>query len=271
MNAINPSSDKNFDDLAFKFQKKIYGHLKGRIRLAVLKNDLAQFYPIALQPSTLKNGHHAPLRILDAGSGYGPFSLNLARMGHHVTLCDISLKMLEIARQEIESCELESLTNVIHSSIQKLPENENGPYDMVLCHAVLEWIHDPKDLIYHLVDHLKPNGILSLTFYNLNGMIYKNLLRANYKKIIKHDFNGWAGSLTPTYPLEPDQVLTWIAEHPLKVLCHSGMRVFHDYILNLEDKERDPDIVVQLELEYSRKKPYRDLGRYQHILLKKLD
>lgn len=94
--SINTSNGHNFDDLAPKFQRKIYGGIKGRVRLAVLK-DLAQFLPRAFDKTNIR-----PLRILDAGGGYGPFSLYLAQIGHHVTLCDISTKMLEKARQLIE-------------------------------------------------------------------------------------------------------------------------------------------------------------------------
>jgi len=130
----------------------------------------------------------------------------------------------------------------------------------------MEWVDDPEDLLRHLMMCLKPKGVLSLTFYNIVGMIYKNLLRANYNKIIQKQYSGWPGSLTPTHPLSPEHVMDWLDELPLSILCHSGIRVFHDYILDPEDRERDPNTIVDLELEFSRKMPYRDMGRYQHIL-----
>ena len=87
------TGDKNFDDLAPRFQRKIYGGLKGQIRLAVLEKDLGEFFPRALLPAQDK-----PLNILDAGGGSGPFSVSLATFGHHITLCDLSGNMLEQAR-----------------------------------------------------------------------------------------------------------------------------------------------------------------------------
>ena len=38
----NPAmkADRNFDDLAPRFQRKVYGGIKGQIRLAVLEKDL---------------------------------------------------------------------------------------------------------------------------------------------------------------------------------------------------------------------------------------
>ena len=47
------------------------------------------------------------------------------------------------------------------------------------------------------------------------------------------------------------------------------MRVFHDYILDIKDQKKDPHIVVDLELKFSRKSPFREMGRYQHILGRK--
>ena len=258
------NSDRNFDDLALKFRRKVYGGLKGRIRLAVLEKDLTEFYPDALKPPE-KN----PIKIMDAGGGYGPFSLRLAKLGHEVTLCDLSEKMLEFAPQDVEKKDIEDRVTIVQSPIQELPCRHQGPYDMVLCHAVLEWVHDPEDLIKYLIKYLKPGGILSLTFYNLVGMIYKNLLRTNYKRILDKDYKGFPGSLTPTHPRHPREVMTWLSNHPLTIVCHSGMRVFHDYILDMDDKEKEPDTVVDLELKLSRQSPYRNMGRYQHILCKK--
>lgn len=254
------NKDRNFDDLAPKFQKKVYGGLKGQIRLAVLNRDLSDIFPQVLRPPA-----STPLKVLDAGSGHAPFSLDLASLGHQVTLCDISSKMLEKATVDTADKNLESSVKILHTAIQDLPQDADGSYDIVLCHAVLEWVHQPKDVIAHLLRQLKKGGILSLTFYNLNGMIYKNLLRANYQKILKEDYAGWTGSLTPTYPLLPSDVKSWLTDFGVDILCHSGMRVFHDYILDPELREQAPETVIKIELMLSRKTPYRDLGRYQHM------
>jgi S-adenosylmethionine-dependent methyltransferase len=256
---------KNFDDLADKFQHKVYGGLKGDIRLAVLEKDLSQFFPSAV---TKPGKTGSPLHILDAGGGYGPFSLELARLGHHVTLCDISARMLEKAEQRIKNLDLPNPVRIIHAPIQELEHKIQ--YDLILCHAVIDWVDDPNALIGHLKDLMKENALLSLTFYNLHGMIFKNLLRTNYKKIIQKQFNGWPGSLTPTHPQIPAKVIEMLNQLKLKVVCHSGIRVFHDYILTIEDRDRKPDTVLALELEYSRQPPFRDLGRYQHIMACKI-
>jgi S-adenosylmethionine-dependent methyltransferase len=258
------NEDRNFDDLAERFQKNIYGGLKGKIRLAVLQRDCAEYLPI--QP--FRPAEATQWRILDAGGGQGQFSLELAKAGHQLVICDISSEMLKMAEVEIKKEGLESQVTLIHCSIQDLSKHIQQPeFDLVICHAVMEWMQNPIELLPDLNRYLKADGFLSLIFYNLNSLIYKNCLRTNFKKIMNQDYVGSAGSLTPINPLKPEAVLNWVKELPLELLCHSGIRVFHDYIFNEAHREAKPDELVALELELSRQEPFRSLGRYIHLLM----
>jgi len=260
--------DRNFDDLAKRFQKNIYGGLKGDIRLAVLERDFREFFP--LLPFGAKHSKE-PLQILDAGGGQGQFSLQFAKAGHKVIICDISSEMLKLAEQEVIRQGLQEQVTLLHCSVQNLASHlpANKQFDLVLCHAVMEWVANPDDLLGSLVDFIGPHGFLSLTFYNLHSLIYKNLLRTNFKKIQQQDFGGSRGSLTPINPLYPEQVIGWFKKLPLEILATSGIRVFHDYIFNEEHREREPHSVIELELAFSRKLPYQMLGRYIHLLCRK--
>jgi S-adenosylmethionine-dependent methyltransferase len=258
--------DRNFDDLAKRFKKNIYGGLKGDIRLAVLERDCKKHLPI--KPFGIEEKEWL---ILDAGGGQGQFSLQLAKAGHRVIICDISMEMLKLAQEQVDALGITDRVQLIHCAIQELPQHLPASlpkFDLVICHAVMEWMQEPRSLLPCLLQHLKPQGSLSLTFYNRHSLIYKNLLRTNFKKIINKDYGGSRGSLTPINPLDPDQVLGWVKDEGLNVLARSGIRVFHDYIFNEEHREREPETLVALELEFSTQEPYRSLGRYIHLLLK---
>ncbi len=263
------NQDRNFDDLAKRFQKNIYGGLKGEIRLAILERDFREHFAVA------PFGEHPspkPLRILDAGGGQAQFSLSFARAGHSVVICDISAEMLKLAEQEVIAQGLQARVQLIHCAIQDLSQHldeDAHEFDVVLCHAVMEWVANPSDLLATLMFYVKSQGFLSLTFYNLHSLIYKNLLRTNFKKIQQQDFGGSRGSLTPINPLYPEDVFEWLNQLPISRLATSGIRVFHDYIFNEEHRERDPQSVIELELEFSRKQPYQLLGRYIHVLSQK--
>lgn len=259
--------DRNFDDLAARFQRNVYGGLKGRIRLAVLERDFAHHLP--LPPFVPAVEDRQPVRILDAGGGQGPLSLSLARAGHQVVLCDISGEMLKQAQVQARALGVEERVTLVQSPIQALHEHlpeDDRLFDLVLCHAVLEWVVDPKRLLDALMTHLAPGGYLSLTFYNLHAMAYKNLLRGNFSKVQKQDYAGFRGSLTPINPLYPEEVYGWLEKLPLHTLCTSGIRVFHDYILDKSLREQAPESLLELELVLSGREPYRSMGRYIHVL-----
>lgn len=262
--------DRNFDGLAERFKRKIYDGLKGKIRLEVLQRDLLKH--------VLSQKNPKPLRILDAGGGQGQFSLRLASLGHHVTLCDISSDMLALAAEDVAEKQLEDRVELRHESIQSLSKhvlddanNTLLPFDLVLCHAVLEWVIDPEQLLQDLTTLVVPGGYFSLTFYNENSVVFKNLLRGNFSRILEKDYVGFVGSLTPTNPLKPDQVTDWFKVLPFDVVCRSGIRCFHDYIFDAKVQKKSPAELLAIELLLSQQEPYLSLARYIHLLSQRFE
>jgi len=253
--------DIKCDDLAYRFKRKIYAGLKGDIRQDILKRDYEEFLPLYRKQQALK--------IFDAGGGQGQMSCYFASLGHQVVLCDISEKMLTLAAKAISEQSLSDRVTFLHESIGEVSAQNEQTFDLVSCHAVLEWVDDPEGVINQCLKSLKPNGFLSLTYYNINGSIYKNLLRTNFKKLRKDLWQGRRGSLTPTSPLNPTDVNQWVDRLDVKVICESGIRVYYDYIFDLENRSRDPDAIREMELRYSRQNPFKHLGRYVHLLLQK--
>ena len=265
---VSFDSDRNFDDLAPRFARNVYGGLKGALRLAVLRRDFEAQCPQALQ-----SAGERPLRVLDAGGGQGQFGLQLADCGHDLTLCDISSEMLALARAEAAERQLhgvEFLQCSIQSLAAQVRDGQRAPFDLVICHSVLEWVADQPGLLLDLQMLVRCDGVLSLTFYNRHGLVMKNLLRGKRPPILDAAFVPSAGSLTPTRPLDPALVLQWLDAAHWQRLCHSGIRVFHDLLLTEEGRAMPPDTLLALELELSQQDPYRALGRYQHVLAKRL-
>ena len=87
----NAPVDRNFDDLTEKFKRKVYGGLKGEIRLAVIWRDLNQVMALKVMGK--------PIRILDIGGGLGQLSTKLSLMGHQVSYNDISCSMMSVAQE----------------------------------------------------------------------------------------------------------------------------------------------------------------------------
>lgn len=251
--------DRNFDDLAERFRRRIYGGLKGDIRLAVLNRDL--------QPLLDLDGPR--LRVLDAGGGQGQFALDLAAAGHRVTLADISAEMLSQARELAAERGLLDSVEFVHGPLQALQPVDGG-YDLVLCHAVLEWLQQPRVALLHLAQLLGPHGYLSLTFYNRRALEFRLLQRGSFRQLDRNidsgHWGGHPGSLTPDNPLLAEWVLDWLAQAGLEVAAHSGIRCFNDFMTPSIREKLPARAIVEKELAYSRQDPYRQLARYVHLL-----
>ena len=259
------NQDRNFDDISAHFEKKIYGGLKGEIRLAVLRHDIFGWV------KSWQQTHTRPLRVLDVGAGLAQISIELAKDGHDVTINDISANMLEIAKQNAG----EAAQNITWHTCpyQQLDDKLTGKYDLILCHAVLEWLAEPKLIMDFfdrwLVDDSAEKGVLSLCFYNPASFVYRNLVMGNFNLLHNKDFKADNGSLTPNHPVAKDEVLAWINDHHYQILHTSGLRVFHDYSPLKRGGHTNPQAVIDMEVAYSGQDPYKWLGRYLHFLVGK--
>lgn len=253
---MNVKQDRNFDDLIDRFETRIYDTVKGSWRLQLLQEDLQRFVK---SPT---------LTVWDAGCGQAQISLWLARQGHNLTLCDLSSKMLEKARAQFSEAGLEA--DIYHQSAQSLAI-QLPRFDLVLCHAVVEWLADPITSLMAVADRVKPGGYLSLLFYNRNAMVYQNVLKGGWRlqPILEDQYIGKGHKLTPPHPQFPHQLLAEMQEAGFTAQSHTGIRVFYDYMTEDARNNSDEAQLFALERRYCRLPVYRDMGRYVHLLLKK--
>ena len=104
------------------------------------------------------------LTILDGGCAAGLISLDLAKMGHHVTGIDQSAELIRIARNEAEKRELSIQFDAC--AIEQYQADVS--YDMIILSEVLEHVEDHQQAIEHLSTYLKPGGKLIISTINRN-------------------------------------------------------------------------------------------------------
>ncbi|GAB4266749.1 MAG: tRNA uridine 5-oxyacetic acid(34) methyltransferase CmoM [Methylomicrobium sp.] len=251
---MKKTQDRNFDRLIDQFAEKIYDSPKGDWRLKLLKEDLGELHR-AIEP----------LAVWDAGCGFAQISEWLAASGHRLTLCDISGKMLTRAQQHFAESGLDA--DFHHGSAQtlaaKLPR-----FDLVLFHAVLEWLAEPLPTLQVVADRVKPGGHLSLLFYNRNAMVYTNALKGGWrlKNLLDDSYLGKGKKLTPPNPQFPHEIIGWLEKAGFVITKQTGIRVFHDYLDKKAREDSDTSELFELEYRYCRLPTYRDMGRYVHLL-----
>lgn len=250
--------DRNFDDIADKFSQNIYGTTKGKIRQAVLWQDLDRLLLQMPQRS---------LRVLDAGGGEGLMACEMAARGHQVIFCDISAEMLKRAEQTAKEKGISHNIQFIHCAVQDIIHHLEQPLDLVLFHAVLEWISDQRGALEALIRCIRPEGMLSLMFYNYDALLFRNITLGNFGYIEAGMQKKKRRTLSPDRPLDPQLVYRWLHEMQMVIMNKSGVRVFHDYAQNKQ--QQDFAALLALELRYCQQEPFVSLGRYIHVMAQK--
>lgn len=282
---INPKTDRNFDEVATHFAHKVYGNLKGDIRLAGLQADILPW--VTQQSEQIGR----PLRILDVGAGLAQISQQLAMMGHDVVVNDVSANMLKLAKQSwlkliqhkttpnsINSNAINQNIIWLHCPYQELTlklcerfdlTQPDGHFDLILNHAVLEWLAEPADFIPFAKSWLNNDGRLSLCFYNPASFVYRNLVMGNFNLLKQDDYQAdTKKSLTPNHPVKLEQAQQWLTTAGFEQVSVRGLRVFYDYTTHKRGGLAHADDVLEMECHYGILEPYKWLGRYLHIMAK---
>lgn len=255
------NSGRNFDNIVEKFAQNIYGTTKGKIRWEILWQDLNNVLNLFLPQQELL--------ILDVGGGEGKMSCELAKRGYKIIYCDLSEKMVEKAQQLAEAEKVSERILFLSGSIQQQVKQLNQPVDLILCHAVLEWVSEQQDFIGLLTNLLKPHGILSLMFYNWDALFFRNVLLGNFDYIKAGMKKRKTRTLSPDHPLVPDKVYHWLTELSLTIHIKTGVRIFHDYLFDKQMPEREYARLLALEKQYCHHSPFLELGRYIHVVAQK--
>ncbi|MGX5914063.1 methyltransferase domain-containing protein [Aliidiomarina sp. Khilg15.8] len=251
-------SDRSFSGDVARFQKNIYSTAKGAIREAVLQADLT---PLLQSSRTL--------RVLDVGAGIGQVNQLFATQGHQVVHTDIASDMVDAAKELHNEAGLSDFYQYHSCSIQELTQQlpQNSRYDVILCHAVLEWLDDPQRALSTLDSLLAPGGTLSLMFYNRDAKTMANLIYGNFDYVNAGLKVKKKVRFSPQQPLTIEQVRNWSTQLGWELTTHSGVRCIHDYLRDISHQSRTD--LIDMELAYRRRDPFRLLGRYQHFLLQK--
>ncbi|NDV92719.1 methyltransferase domain-containing protein [Alteromonas sp. 345S023] len=243
--------DRLFNGIATKFADNIYGTTKGKLRHLILCDVLTPYVS-------------KPLSILEVGGGTGIMAAHLAQQGHTVMLTDASQDVLTLATENLAGF---SNVTIKQQYLQDIKDIKN--YDLVVCHAVLEWLDKPFEAIDFLFENLNQGSRLSLSFFNKDAALMANAIYGNFEYIERGLKVKNQVKLNPHQALPAKQVVDYCTDKGFRILGKTGVRCFHDYMKVNEHQTSKFEQLLRTERQYNQVEPFLWLGKYFHLMLEK--
>ena len=257
-------SDDAWAALADPFVDGAYATVKGRVRTYVLHQQLLEHSPAP------------PAPVLDVGGGAGHQSFPLAQAGYDVTLLDSSPAMLDKAQQRLQRLPAEAQRRVtlVQADGENADEAVNGRrFAAVLCHGVLGYLEQPEPLVKQLCRCAAAGGVVSIMTGNAKVMAVRPALERRWDDALAaFDTRTEIGVLgVPGRADTVEELSELVRSRGVEPLRWYGVWLFVDW-LEFSGAELDPRDSQQVaataavELEASRRDPYRQLSRVFHLV-----
>jgi SAM-dependent methyltransferase len=220
-----------------------------------------------------------PAAVLDVGGGAGHQSFPLAAAGYDVTVLDPSPAMLDKARQRLQRLPGEARRRVrlLEADGEHADEAVNGRhFAAVLCHGVLGYLEQPEPLVDQLCRCAASGGIVSIMTGNAKaGAVRPALERRWDDALAAFDSRREIGVLgVPGRADTVEELSELIRGRGVEPLRWYGVWLFVDW-LEFSGVDLDPSdgqqvaATAAVELEASRRDPYRQLSRVFHLVGRK--
>jgi SAM-dependent methyltransferase len=260
-------ADDLWADLADLFADDAYASAKGRVRTYVLHHHLLEHLPAP------------PATVLDVGGGAGHQSFPLARAGYDITLLDPSAAMLDKARERLRGLpgDVQQRVSFVQADgASAFAAVKGRRFDAVLCHGVLGYLEHPDPVVDQLCRCAAPGGLVSIMTGNAaTGAVRPALERRWADALTAFDATTEVGVLgVPTWGDTVEHLGELMQSGGVEPLRWYGVWLFTDWLefsgvdVDLSDPEQVAAMAA-VELEASRRDPYRGLSRPFHLVGRK--
>ena len=253
--------------LADLFADEAYASVKGYVRTYVLHQQLLEHLPAA------------PATVLDVGGGAGHQSFPLAQAGYEVTVLDPSPAMLDKAHERLQRLPIgvQQQVTLLEADGESADEAVQGRrFDAVLCHGVLGYLEQPDSLVEQVCRCAAPGGLVSIMTGNAKASAVRPALERRWDDALAaFDSRVEVGVLGIQGRADTVEEIGELMEGgEVAPVQWYGVWLFVDW-LEFSGVELDPSDTEQVaataavELEASRRDPYRQLSRVFHLVGRK--
>jgi len=154
-----------------------------------------------LLPRVLERFRAKTSTVLDLACGDGTFAVELARRGYHVTGVDLSLEMLEFARENARDAGV--MIDFVQQDMRSL--DLLGRFDLVTCwYDSLNYLLEYEDLVatfIHVAKVLNPNGLF---IFDMNTRYALSVYWQRHPAYVQQDTDEFFEVHRPVYDYERD-------------------------------------------------------------------
>ncbi len=258
------ANDDIWGGLVDQFADQAYASVKGYVRTYVLHQHLLEHLPAP------------PASVLDVGAGAGHQSFPLAQAGYEVTLLDSSPAMMDKAKQRLARLPIQTQQRVrfVQAVGERAVEALDGRhFAAVLCHGVLGYLENPRPMIDQICRCVAPGGLVSIMTGNAKTTAVQPALERRWQDALAaFDLDTGIGVLGLRGRADTvEQVSDLLHDHGVEPVRWYGVWLFVDWLefsgakLDLTNTT-EVAATAAVELEASKRDPYRQLSRVFHLL-----
>lgn len=241
--------------LADRFADEHYASLRGRVRTHVLHQQLMDHLP------------PPPAKVVDVGGGAGHQSLPLAQLGYEITIVEPSVAMRAKADHLLsaQDAEVRRRVRILPWTGEQAAERLGG-FDAVLCHGVVMYVDPVEPLLAALSALARAAGIVSVVAKSPVSLVSMPALQGRWHEALAgfHGSRQRNGLGVDTRADSVTLLETMLLRHGVEPLAWYGVRLFTDGWRRDDGSVPDEEAVLAVELEASRREPYRSMSRLFH-------
>ena len=210
------------------------------------------------------------LDVVDVGGGTGGFAVQVAELGHRVTVVDPSPDALAaLGRRAREvGVDVTGLQGDLSDLASLVEDSVDSPVDVVLCHGVLEVVDDPAAALATIREVLRPGGTLSLLVAQRHAAVIARAMAGHFPQALALLADTPDPSTRTGHRFTADEAAALLGGAGFEVVSTHGVRVFADLVpgslLDLEPGATAA--LVELERAVSERAEYLPLATQLHLL-----
>jgi S-adenosylmethionine-dependent methyltransferase len=213
------------------------------------------------EANLLRHVDSGPQRVLDVAGGNGVEAVRLAALGHEVTVLDPAGAMLRTAIESADAHGVADRLHVVQAGALDAPEVFAGhEFDVVLCHNLLHFLEEPREVLSAVVAPLRAGGLLSVLGPNADFEPVHAAVR---------DLDPTGAERALAREASVGELVALLAELGVEEVVRYGVRCVSDLLPTVGDDPAFLERLESLEVAMADRMPHLLTARFFHLVARR--